>query len=143
MTFETLTNRIHAILAKHFGTVRTANDGEFRVVNESAHLFVSVDHGFGPNGLVVKLTCPLINRVPLSTDLFRWISVEGRNFLLGGVFLIPHSNGTHGELWFGHNFSADDLDEKELLGSIYPILVLCNDLDNQLQDRFGGHLFSH
>jgi hypothetical protein len=141
-SFDALRNRIHTILAKHFGAVHTSTEGEFRVVNDSAHLFVSVDHGFGTDGLVVKLTCPLVNRVPLSTDLDRWVSIEGRNFLLGGIFLIPHANGTHGELWFSHNFSADDLDEKELLGSIYPILVLCNELDNQLQSRFGGHLFS-
>jgi hypothetical protein len=36
---------------------------------------------------------------------------------------------------------ADDLDEKELLGSLYPILVFANDLDDQLVYRFGGELF--
>ena len=142
MTIENaLRNRIHVILGHHFGAVEVSRHDEFILQNESAHLFLSVDRGFGEAGLIVKIVAPLVTRVPLSTDLYRWVAVEGRNFPLGGVSLIPHANGSHGELWFGHNFSADDLDEKELLGSIYPILVTVNDLDDQLLARFGGQLF--
>ena len=139
---EALQNRVHVILAKHFGIKGADKHGEFRIQNESAHVFVSIDHGFGSQGLVIKVNCPMVTRVPLSAELFRWVSVEGRNFPLGGVYLIPHANGTHGEIWFGHNFVADDLDEKELLGSLYPILVFANDLDDQLAHRFGGELFT-
>jgi hypothetical protein len=57
------------------------------------------------------------------------------------VYLVPHANGSHGEIWFNHNFIADDLDEKELLGSLYPILVATNDLDDELVRRFGGELY--
>lgn len=92
-------------------------------------MFISVGPGFGSQGLVIKVNCPMVSRVPLPPELFRLISVEGRDFPLGGVYLVPHANGTHGEIWFGHNFVADDLDEKELLGILYPILVFTNDLD--------------
>ena len=138
---EALHNRVHVILAKHFGIHGSDKHGEFKIQNESAHIFVSVDHGFGSQGLVVKLNCPMVNRVPLSPNLYRWISIEGRNYPLGGAYLIPHANRTHGEIWFGHNFVADDLDESELLGSLYPILVAANDLDDELVRRFGGELF--
>jgi hypothetical protein len=139
---ETMRNRVHVILAKHFGVLDANKHGEFRIQNESAHVFLSIDHGFGSQGLVIKVNCPMVSRVALSPELFRWISVEGRDFPLGGVYLVPHANGTHGEVWFGHSFVADDLDEKELLGSLYPILVFANDLDDQLVQRFGGELFT-
>jgi hypothetical protein len=141
-TLESLQNRVHVILAKHFGTKGADKHGEFKIQNESAHVFISVGHGFGSQGLVIKVNCPMVSRVPLSPELFRWISVEGRDFPLGGVYLVPHASGTHGEIWFGHNFVADDLDEKELLGSLYPILIIANDLDDQLAHRFGGQVFS-
>ena len=138
---EQLTNRVHVILAKHFGVHGSNKQGEFKIQNESAQVYVSVDHGFGSQGLVIKVNCPLVNRVPLSHELFRWISVEGRNYPLGGVYLVPHANGSHGEIWFNHNFVADDLDEKELLGSLYPILIAANDLDDELVRRFDGELY--
>jgi hypothetical protein len=138
---ETLRNRVHVILARHFGSIEITQDDEFVLKNESAYVFISVDYGFGSTGMIVKINCPILNRVPLSIDVYRWVSVEGRNFPLGGIALIPHANGSHGELWFGHSFSADELDEKELLGSVYPILVTANDLDDQLLMRFGGQLF--
>lgn len=140
--WEPLKNRIHVILGRHFGAIEVSRHGEFILKNESAHLFISVDHGFGSSGQIIKIVVPLLTRVPLSTDLYRWVAVEGRDFPLGGVSLVPHANGSHGELWFGHNFSADDLDEKELLGSIYPILVTANELDDKLMSRFGGQLFA-
>lgn len=141
-TLDPLRNRIHVILGRHFGAVEVNQHGEFILRNESAHLFVSVDHGFGSTGQIIKIVVPLLTGVPLSIDLYRWVAIDGRDFPLGGVSLIPHANGSHGELWFGHNFSADDLDEKELLGSIYPILIAANDLDDILMQRFGGQLFS-
>jgi hypothetical protein len=70
---EALHNRVHVILAKHFGIHGSDKHGEFKIQNESAHIFVSVGHGFGSQGLVVKLNCPMVNRVPLSPNLYRWM----------------------------------------------------------------------
>jgi len=121
--------------------MNVSSHGEIGIRNGSATVFVTTKQGFGPTGTLVSMNAPLVHRVNLNPDLLRWVAVEGRSHDLGGVYVIP--SGDHGtcELWLGHSFVSDELDRGSLLSALFQMLVLSDQLDDLIRDRFGGIRF--
>lgn len=135
---ETLSRQVGALLLAHFPGSREDRPGEWTVRNESARVFVTLGPGLGPTGGMLSVQCPLVHRVPLTDDLYRWVATSGQDHAIGHVLLVPSGENNTCELWFGHNCILDVFVPSHVLGSVYPVLTVSNDLDNRLQERFGG-----
>lgn len=135
---EQLSRQVGDFLLSHFPGSREDRPGEWTVRNESARVYVTLSAGLGPAGGLLSVQCPLVHRVPVSAELFRWVATTGQDHTVGRVFLVMSGEHDTCELWFGHTCILDVLVPSHLLGSVYPVLTTSNDLDNHLQARFGG-----
>ena len=139
-TVDDVKAKVQRILQANLNRVEIDRDGDFMVRHESAVVFVRVLKGFGEDGVIVRVNCPLVVDVPVTPDLAMWIATEGQDYIIGSTQLVIREDGT-GWLFFAQNIIADDLDESELMGTIFGVTFTSNDLDNNLRDRFGGQLF--
>lgn len=137
---DAVRNKAQRILTKNLGRVEIDEDGDFIVTYNSAVAFIQVQEGFR-DGVIIHIQCPLIKRVRITNELCRWISVEGQHFRLGSCRLSPSDDGKTGMVIFDYALTADDLDESELMNAVGATVLTCDDLDNKLQDMFGGELF--
>jgi hypothetical protein len=134
-------NKVQRILTQN-GRVELDRDGDFVLRRESAITFVRVDEGFGDDGTIVSFRCPLVTKVRLTADVYKWVATEGQDFRIGGCQVIPANDSPDtGSIWFQYAIVGDDLDESELMAGTMVTLISSNDLDNMLRDKFGGELF--
>ena len=133
--------KVQKILTENLGSAEIDKDGVFIVRNNSAVTFIRVKEGFGDDGVVIDVDCPLLTEVPLTNELFRYVATEGQMFMIGGLFVDVTEGESTGWLLFTYSLIADDLDESELMHSVMGITYISDKLDNELQKRFGGELF--
>jgi hypothetical protein len=138
-TIDEVKNKVQRILMSN-ESVRLGQDGEFILEHNSARLFVEVEEGFGDDGILILFNIPMLKDVPVTPSLFEYAATEGQLFRLGGVVVGVQDGGKLANVWFKYAIVGDDLDESELMTSAYVLLVTCDNLDNQLQQRFGGHV---
>ena len=131
--------KVQRILTSN-GSVRLGREGEFILDQNSATLVVEVVEGFGDDGTLVTFLVPMVVKVPLTPALYEWCATEGQNFKLGGTFIGQDSSDT-GSIYFSYAIVGDDLDESELMTAVFALLYCCDDLDNKLQQQFGGQVF--
>lgn len=137
---DSVKGKVQRILTNSLGSVRIDKDGDFVVRNNSAVAFVRVSEGFGDDGVIVRITCPLIHGVTITPELCRWVAIDGQKYRIGGVSLDEQKPNV-GWVFFRHHIIADDLDESELMGSLFAVLTTSDRLDNELHQKFGGELF--
>ena len=140
-TVEDVHSKVQRILQANLDRIEIDKDNDFVVRYESAIVYVSIKQGFGEDGVIARVYCPLVVGVPISFDLCRWVATDGQFYKLGRAWINLDENEETGWLYFGHSMIADDLDESELMGAVYAITYTSNDLDNELRDKFGGELF--
>ena len=133
--------KIQKILTKELGSVEIDERGRFIVRNDSAITFIEVIEGFGDDGVIVDIDCPLVTDVPLTNELFKYVATEGQMFAIGGLLVDIDEKHSTGWIMFSYSLIADDLDESELMHSVLGISYISNKLDNELQQRFGGRIF--
>ena len=135
---DAVRNKVQRMLANRFGSVRVDDDGRFIITHESAVVFVRVKEW--SDNTIVDIHCPLLKNVEITPELTHWIAVEG-SYYFGNTTLVPADDGRTGWIFFDHKLLGDDLDEPELMTALDSVVILSNDLDNELRDRFGGELF--
>jgi len=138
---EQARSKVQRILTDNFGRVEIDRDNDFIIRKGSAVTFVRLREGFGDDGVVVDLRCPMLTDVPLTADLFRWVATEGQWFKMGGMYVNPDENEKTGWLYFKYSLTGDDLDESELLNAVGVVMVMADKFDNELLEKFGGELF--
>jgi hypothetical protein len=139
MSVDEVTAKVQRILTEEFGTVRIDRDGDFGVQNESAVAFVSVKP-WGDDEVVVHVTAYMLNDVPLTPEVFEWVATEG-SYFFGHVHVLRTEGESTGTLVFTHTLLGDFLDKPELLHAVNSVAILANNLDDELQSRFGGRKF--
>ncbi len=137
---DQVTAKIQRLLANRFGSVRVDKDGNFVVTWESAVVFIRAQT-WGEDQAVLSIRCPLVVDAPMSDALCRWVAVEGQHFVLGRTRLNPNKDSNTAWIYFENTILADDLDESELMESLDAVVITSNQLDNELQQKFGGQLF--
>jgi hypothetical protein len=105
----------------------------------STNAFISFDQFDGKDGAVswVVISAPILREVPESEELYKWIALEGTSFRIGCVEAFPEDNGTV-FLRYKYALLADYLDEAELENALYSVLLTADELDDDLQTKFGG-----
>ena len=97
--------------------------------------------GFGPEGSLITFESPLVHRIEMSDLLIRWVAMDGRSHALGGIYLVPSGQGNTCELWMSHSMVGDRVDRSTLISTLIQLLVLCDELDDRIRQRFGGVRF--
>lgn len=138
---DDIKSKVQRILTSNF-TVRLDSDGDYIIEFESANCFVEVkEFEFDDRQLgQVSFVCPMVKNVRLTPEVFRWVALEGHDYRFGTVVCYDNQDGT-GSLFFEYSIVGIDVDESEVVSAVMFILVICSDLDTELQQKFGGELF--
>lgn len=130
------------ILTDILGSVRIDKDGDFVVTHESAAVFVTVTEGFGDDGTIIGVECPMVVDVKVTSDLYKWIATEGQSYILGSCRLMSGDDFKTAMIAFRYNIIGDDVDESELKAAVFAVTLSANKLDDELKKKFGGRLFT-
>ncbi len=135
--------RVEEILTNHFDNVEYASDG-FTLRKGSARGFVEVyspaGNGHREPPTFVRITVPLLQQVPETPELHRHIAFSAGDHRFGTLALVPdHEHGTC--VFFKHTLLGDFLDDDELGYALGGMLEDADDLDDELQRKFGGVRF--
>ena len=132
--------QVRVILLERFSGAELDGDGDWWVPFGSARLYVHVEH-FGGRHTVVRLTTSVLAGVQLSADLYKWVATEGQRQFFGTVMVHTFADGTH-SLLCGHSLLGDLLDADELVNAVEEVGAMADQLDDELQPRFGGRKFN-
>jgi hypothetical protein len=109
----------------------------------STHVrFAFKDHGTNDDGdprTLVRITSPILRGVKPSPALYEWIAREGGQYFFGHVVALDDTEEP-GKLFLlmSHTLLGDYLDEEEVASAMWGVLGSADNLDDELQQRFGG-----
>lgn len=113
----------------------------FNDVSTQVHIRV-LDWGQTKDGQprsLVRVSAPILRGVKPQPALFEYICREAPRLWFGNIAVWPDEE-TPGmlSLTMGHTLLGDYLDEEELAAALWGVLGAADDLDDQLQQKFGG-----
>ena len=139
MSTAQVKEKVQRILAESLGSVSVDKDGDFFVRFESAVVFVEVLE-MKDDVTWVKSYSIMLSGVPLNPEVYRWFATEGQEYFLGHARVAERDDGT-GTIKFEHVLLGDLLYPEELNWAVLALGRTADDLDDQLQARFGGKRF--
>lgn len=132
-------DKVQRILADALGSVSIDNEGDFLVRFDSAVVFVRVGT-LKDDVSLVRSWSIMLSEVPLTPEVYRWAATEGQVYFFGKARVYEDENGL-GRIHFEHTLLGDFLDPEELKWAVIALGQTANELDDQLQARFGGKKF--
>ncbi|MEY2634517.1 MAG: hypothetical protein RIS75_457, partial [Actinomycetota bacterium] len=141
--------KVSRYAANLFQDVKIDSDGDLVISYESTIMFVRViERDLDQKGLdfynkfslsttVIRVWAVALVELKPSAELFKWVATEGQEFFYGAFYLNESKDGTY-ELVFQLNLPGDELDQGELNSALISIANGADDLDEELQKRFGG-----
>jgi hypothetical protein len=113
----------------------------FNDVSTQIHIRV-IDWGKNRDGepqTLVRVSAPLLRGVQPSPALYEYLAREAPNYWFGNI-RVWDDEETKGmvSMTFGHTLLGDFLDEEELRVAVSRVLNSADELDDELQKRFGG-----
>jgi len=88
---------------------------------------------------LVNISSPILWSVTPTPELFEWIAREGGRYYFGHVSAADDIRDA-GKVFLSmnHTLLGDYIDEEELASAMYAVLNTADQLDDELQKRFGG-----
>jgi len=126
-------NRIQQILIEHDLTVTLTPKG-FSVPFDSTAVMINVVEQ--ETRTLVMMYVPVLREVPPSAELFKYIAIEGQQYYFGSLRYVPDVE--QGLVSFEQTLLGDYLDADELWTALVALANTGNQLDEELQKRFGG-----
>lgn len=139
-----VTSLVHGILSDHFQNVEAYGGSGFTLRQGSARAFVevysAVSDELPDEPVFVRITVPLLHGVSETPELHRYIAFAADDYRFGTLALrLDDQRGTC--IFFCHTLLGDFLDDDELGLALSSMLGNADDLDDQLQNKFGGVRF--
>jgi hypothetical protein len=139
-TVEQVKNKVLRMMAKNYN-ITMADDGDVILRHESAALTVSVSEWYpdeeGRN-TVVQVSAPILWEVKRTAALYEWVATTGQSYLFGRTACNTGADASLTNVAFEHNILGDNLDEPELVATVTALISTANNLDDELQKKFGG-----
>ncbi|MDR2254314.1 MAG: YbjN domain-containing protein [Bifidobacteriaceae bacterium] len=133
---------VERYLKSIFNQVTIDSDGDYSVRAGSARVFIRPEAaGSGPEApTVLALWTILLRNVNAGPELYEHIAFHADDYRFGHLSLHRASDGGVTVL-FSHQLLADYLDEPELGFATSALVRTADELDDELQSRFGGTRF--
>lgn len=143
MTLNDLKLKVQRMLTEVAGSVKVDKDGDYLVTYNSATVYVEFwedEVKQGDNRFGILFTCPLVHDVPVSNELFKWVATD-TDYRFGNVSVTLDKDEKKATLMLRHTLLGNDLDTSEVKNALLSVLFTGDDLDTEIQKRFGGQLF--
>jgi hypothetical protein len=134
---DLLTVKVQRILADFLSDVRLNDRGGFMIPYEST-MVVCEPRNLEGDRTAVLIFALMNQMVPVTPALFEWVATNTDNFMFGHIGMRVTEDGKHANLVFTHTLLGDYLDPEELKQAVGAIATTADELDEEIQDRFGG-----
>ena len=132
-------DKVQRFLSDLVSNIGIDNNGKFTFRHGSARLFIDVRaHGKDDGSTLVTITCPLVFSVPRSPELYRFIAT-GSTYYFGHLRAVDVDAGV--TVAYEHTLLGDYLDPEELKWAVGAMAGTADDLDTEIQQKFGGELY--
>lgn len=119
------------------GPISIDSDGDYSVEAGSSRVFVRIRDAADGAISIVSVWAPVLYEVRPSPELWKYLALESDSWIFGHLVAIEDDGGTVSIL-LGHRLLGDFLDREELNWAVYGIVGAVDDLDDELQAKFGG-----
>lgn len=130
-----VSQKVQRILTDMLGSVQVRKSGTFYMTNDSAAIFVEARE-WGDE-TIVKIFSPMLRNVRPTDEVFRWIATEGQSYWFAHARAYVRDDGLC-DIIMEQDLLGDTLDPEELRTAVSAVAINANDLDDELQSRFGG-----
>ena len=143
MTANDLRPKVHQWLSEMFKGVEQRDSGVLFVPGfGSTALFVSVEDVFRDQHVLVRVDAPILLDVPVTNELLQYMGMKSNDFVFGSFTLLLDSDAARtGILAFRQTLLGDALDKVELEVATTIVALTADELDDNLQRRFGGQRY--
>lgn len=142
-TRQQITEHVEQILTNNFRDVEMYAAEGFTLRQGSARAFIEIeatDDSLAHAPAFVRITVPLLQQVTETQELHRHIAFNAGSNRYGSLAL--RSDSEHGTcIYFMHTLLGNYLDDDELGYAVSEMLAAADDLDDELQQKFGGKRF--
>jgi hypothetical protein len=133
-----------------FNVVQIDDDGDLVIPYESTKIFIRVferevsaemEEFWSENQLsrtAVYVWAPTIFDVKPSNDLYKWVATEGADFFYGHCKVGSFGENGNVQVIFEITLAGDTIDPGELKQALLAVAMTADDLDDELQKKFGG-----
>jgi hypothetical protein len=143
-TVEATTQKVQRMLVSQFNNVTLTEDG-FMLREGSTAVSIRIhDFGTGPDGepsSLVTIWSPVNRDIKPSPELFRWAATEGQQRYFGRISIYEQPSDGVCHMALDHTLLGDFLDPHELFSAVAFVTLAADELDDQIQQRFGGKRF--
>lgn len=145
--FLVVRDKVNRFAKEVFNSVNLDDDGDLVIFYKSTALqVVTFDSGaesekerreLGIGTIFVRVSATLLFEVKGSKDLFEFIATEGQEYDIGSMKASKGEDGTY-TITMQETMVGDTLDPVELKTALLSIAMTADELDDELQRRFGG-----
>jgi len=129
--------KVQRMLTDVLGSVRIDSHGSMIVERGSTVTFIDV-YDWGEDQSLVVVSSPLVLDVPLSPELYEWVATSGQQYNFGACAVVPGREPGMGVVRMRHTLLGEFLDKDELIAAVVGVARTGDELDDELQARFGG-----
>lgn len=138
MSIEIVRSKVQDILTEHVGTIRLGREGVFILERDSAVVFVRVKP-LSEKDCVVKIYSPMLRDVSLTSEVFRWVAIEGQQRWFAHARVnVSDDDPEKGEIGWEYDLLGNTIDPDELMRAVAAVALGADKYDDELRDRFGG-----
>jgi hypothetical protein len=138
LTLDDVHERIRDALASLQYLYRIDEDGDYIVSAGSSRLVVVPrELELAGDRIVVGVRALVLHDVPLTSDLYRFVSTKSFEFIFGALS-VQEVEG-RGRIWFEYNVLGDYLDYEEIELALGLVGATADNLDDEMQRAFGGN----
>ena len=88
--------------------------------------------------VIVRLSAYVLGDVKITDDLYIELGKRSGEHTFGNLHAVPNDDGDTCRLYFEHNLLGTTLDEGELMWALTAVASAADELDEELQELFGG-----
>lgn len=129
-----LHDKVERILADHFGVIEVDRDGDFTFPVDSTRVFIQLVEQ--DDRSLIKVSAPVLRGLQPTAELYKHLALHAGDYFFGSWEV--RETGETLSLWFYYTLLGDYVDPDELKTAIGAVGSAANNLDDDLQERFGG-----
>lgn len=139
---EATKEKIREFLSEEYNGVHEVDAGWIVIPGVgSTAVAVDVDSIFDGEHLKISVFAPLLIDVQISEELLAHVALSASRFHFGALRLLTDDERS-GLLYFEYAMVGDSANKDEVKLACILVGAVADGLDNELQDQFGGRLFS-
>jgi hypothetical protein len=135
----TVRSKVQQFLTQNFNDVNVDKDGDFSLRYGSARIFIRILTRDQVDFTWISMDIPLLLNVKETPEVFEYVALHADDYMFGHLNAVRTDDGLR--IFSSHALLGDYLDEQELVRAVGAMLSTAEDLDDELQAKFGGRRF--